>query len=335
LITEEEMAARKQEMQNWYWWGIPTFFKCPANEDPAAADIGLVGVPHSSGNGSTERDQHLGPRAVRHVSGRFRRAHEVYGFRPWDEFRINDLGDVPLPEAMNNDRSVVHIEEYFRRLNEHGVRPVSVGGDHAITGPILKAYGGEGSKVTGGRKLALVHFDAHRDDYEFMGHWLGSYRSSAHWSAYTVREGNVDPDRSVQVGMRGNPLKPLEGSVKSDVGHKIIPADHIFRQGIETTIQQIRDRVQNQPIYITFDLDVLDVADAPAASNLEAGYRGLRAYEAIEILRGMRGLNVVGADIVCYIPTKDNPNMITGLTASVVMFELIALISDHLRSGGK
>ncbi|WP_137389792.1 arginase family protein [Rhodoligotrophos defluvii] len=331
-MTDDVFAARAQEMQNWYWWGIPTFFKAPWNADPAASDIALVGVPHSSGNGSTERDQHLGPRAVRHVSGRFRRAHEAYGFRPWDAFRINDLGDVPLPEAMVNDVSVVHIEEYFTRLNEAGARPVSIGGDHGITGPILKAMGGSKSRATDGRKLALVHFDAHRDDYAFMGHWLGNKRSAAHWAAYSVAEGHVDASRSIQLGMRGNPLKPLEGSVKSEIGYEVLPADHLFAQGIQRTIEQVRARVQDQPIYITFDLDVLDPADAPAASNLEAGYRGLRAHEAIEILRGLRGLDVIGADIVCYIPTKDSPNQITGLTASVVMFEMISLIADYLRS---
>ena len=97
-ITEADMSKRAAEMEPWYWWGLPTFYKCPWNGDPAACDIGLVGVPHSSGNGSTERDQHLAPRAVRHMSGWYRRAHQKFGFRPWDEFRIHDLGDVPLPE---------------------------------------------------------------------------------------------------------------------------------------------------------------------------------------------------------------------------------------------
>ena len=108
-----DLDADRKSSQSWYWWGIPTFFRCPWNEDPAAADIALVGVPHSSGNGSTERDQHLGPRAVRNVSGFYRRAHGVHGFSPWDVARVNDLGDVPLPEAMNNEASVRDIEAFY------------------------------------------------------------------------------------------------------------------------------------------------------------------------------------------------------------------------------
>lgn len=128
----DDLEAARKSSQSWYWWGIPTFFRCPWNEDPAQAEIALVGVPHSSGNGSTERDQHLGPRAVRNVSGFYRRTHYVHGFAPWDVARINDLGDVPLPEAMNNEACVRDIEAFYRRLDEAGTRPVSMGGDHSI-----------------------------------------------------------------------------------------------------------------------------------------------------------------------------------------------------------
>ena len=135
--VEPTYQRMKAETNRWYWFGIPTFFRAPWNEDLKAADIGLVGVPHSSGNGSTERDQHLAPRFLRHMSGWYRRCHGLYNLNPWKECRINDLGDVPLPEAMVNDVCVKHIEAYYKRLDEAGVRPVSIGGDHAITGPIL------------------------------------------------------------------------------------------------------------------------------------------------------------------------------------------------------
>lgn len=331
MTTRDEVEARKQEMQPWYWWGIPTFFKCPWNEDPEACDIALIGVPHSSGNGSTERDQHLGPRAIRHVSGRLRRAHQAFRLIPWDEFNIHDLGDVPLPRAMDNEASVGHIEDYYRLVDAAGARPVSFGGDHAVTGPILKALAGSGAKSSGGRKCALVHFDAHRDDYDHMPHWLGAVRSAAHWAAYTVHEGHVDADRSIQIGIRGNPMKPRDDPAESSTGYRVLPADEIFEAGLERTIEIMRERVGDAPVYVSFDLDVLDPADAPGVANLEAGYRGLRTWEAIEILHGLRGLNIIGADIVCPMPTVDNPNQITALTGSVLMFELLCLIADYLR----
>ncbi len=98
-MDDFDIEQAKKEMEPWYWWGIPTFFKCPWDEDPNNCDIALVGVPHSSGNGSTERDQHLGPRALRGVSGWYRRGHQKYGFVPWEACSIHDLGDVPLPQG--------------------------------------------------------------------------------------------------------------------------------------------------------------------------------------------------------------------------------------------
>ncbi len=331
-MNQAELDARKKAMEPWYWWGISTFFKCPWDEDPGNCDIALVGVPHSSGNGSTERDQHLGPRLVRHVSGRYRRAHQAYQLRPWDELRINDLGDVPLPQAMVNDISVEHIEDYYRLIDRAGARPVSIGGDHAITGPILKALAGSDAQSTGGRKVAMVHFDAHRDDYDHMADWLGSVRSAAHWAAYLVAEGHVDPAHSIQLGMRGNPLEPSDDPTRSAHGYRIVPAELLFEQGLATTARIMRERVGELPVYITFDLDALDPVDAPGVANLEAGYRGLRAWEAIKLIQGLRGCNVIGADIVCPMPTVDHPNQLTSLTTTVLMFELLCLIGDYLRA---
>ena len=330
-MSEFDIEKAKKEMEPWYWWGVPTFFKCPWNEKPEDCDIALVGVPHSSGNGSTERDQHLGPRAVRNVSGWYRRGHQAYGFVPWEAVRIHDLGDCPLPEAMVNDVCVEHIEAYFKTLDAAGTRPVSIGGDHAITGPILKAIGGEGANLSGGEKIALVHFDAHRDDYMHIPHWLGSRRSAAHWAGYTVMENHVDPHRSIQIGMRGNPIKPRKDIYESFLGYQMLPAEDYFRTGIEGTVEMIRERVGDSPVYITFDLDVLDPTEAPAVSNMEPGHRGLRAWEVIEIFHGMRGLNILGADIVCMIPSKDTEAKITAMTAMVLMLEMIALIADRIR----
>ncbi len=331
-MQEYDIEKAKKEMEPWYWHGIPTFFKCPWNESPEECDIALVGVPHSSGNGSTERDQHLGPRAVRNVSGWHRRGHQKFGFIPWNEVRIHDIGDCPLPQAMVNDVSIGHIQAYFKTLDQAGTRPVSIGGDHAITGPILRAIGGKDSRLSQGQKIALVHFDAHRDDYMHIPHWLGSKLSAAHWAAYTVMENHVDPGHSMQIGMRGNPIKPRADVHESKLGYKMLPAEDYFRTGIDGTVRMIRERVGDLPVYITLDLDVLDAVEAPGVANLEPGHRGLRAWEIIEIFHGMRGLNILGADIVCMIPSKDTAARITAMTAMVLMFEMIALITDYIRN---
>jgi guanidinopropionase len=320
----------RRSVSHWYWWGIPTFFRCPHDEDPSNCDIALVGVPHSSGNGSTERDQHLAPRAMRHVSGFYRRAHNNFQIVPWEVCRIADMGDVPLPEAMVNDISVQHIEAFYKRLDRAGVRPVSVGGDHSITGPILKAIAGPDANITGGRPAALIHFDAHTDAYEQMPHWLGSVRSAAHWAAYLAREGNVDPSRSVQIGIRGNTYSLDYRNASHDIGYRVIEMQEYRELGIERTIEAIRERVGDAPVYITFDMDAFDPTVAPAAANLQPDSTGFFMEEVLAILDGLRGLDVIGGDVVCIVPTKDNPNNITSLNGMVVMFEQIALIADRI-----
>ncbi|NOX74509.1 MAG: agmatinase [Alphaproteobacteria bacterium] len=330
-MDQQEFEAAKAQSESWYWWGVPTLFRCKWDEDPANCDIALVGVPHSAGNGSTERDQHLGPRAVRDVSGFYRRAHGVHGFAPFEASRVHDLGDVPMPQAMDNAASIGHIEGFFKRLDQAGTRPVSIGGDHSITGPILKAIAGEGSNLAGGKPCALIHFDAHTDSYENMPHWLGVERSAAHWAAYTVREQAVDASRSIQLGMRGHPSSIIHGdkvgSASKSLGYQILTMDEVDDLGIESTIAMIRARVGNTPAYITFDLDCMDPSVAPGVSNPEPGFGGMSIRQATKILQGLKGLNIIGADVVCLMANKDNPNKITAQVAMVMMFELLSLIS--------
>jgi len=339
-MNSESYEEAKRSSQSWYWWGIPTFFRCPWVEEPGACDIALVGVPHSSGNGSTERDQHLGPRAVRHVSGYYRRAHAVHGIAPFEAARVHDLGDVPLPEAMNNEACVRDIEAYYERLDAAGTRPVSIGGDHSITGAILKAIAGPARRLSGGKPCSLIHFDAHTDSYDNIPHWLGAIRSAAHWAAYSVKEGAVDASRSVQLGIRGHPSSLIHGGVVGDtsqaLGYRVISMAEVEDLGIDRTVKLIREQVGGGPAYITFDLDCLDPSVAPGVANLEPGFGGMSIREATRILQGLRGLDIIGADVVCLMPTKDNPNQITAQVAMVLMFEMISLIAcEHAARIGK
>lgn len=317
-----------------WWWGMPTLFRCPHDPDPAHCDIALVGVPHSSGNGSTERDQHLGPRAVRNVSAHNRRLHKAFGsFSPWDACKIHDLGDVPLPQAMDNEASVERISRFFRRIADAGARPVSIGGDHSISGAILQAIAGEGSKLTGGKPVALVHLDAHTDTYENIPDWMGARKSAAHWAAYTARQGNVDATKSTQLGIRGNTRSATWLETSTNLGYELIEIERYREIGPDATIEIIRERVGDSPVYVSFDLDSLDPSVAPAVSNIEAGVAGFGIDEANTLVRGLRGLDIVGADIVCLMPTKDQPNNITAMVAAHVMYELLSLIADRIGAG--
>ncbi|WP_120497902.1 arginase family protein [Kiloniella sp. EL199] len=322
----------KKVMEALYWWGLPTLFRCPYEENPTECDIALVGVPHSSGNGTTEKDQHLGPRAVRDVSPIGRRVHGKYQLDPWAESKIFDLGDVPLPEANDNEASIQRITDYYTRLAQRGIPVVSIGGDHSVTGGIIQGLGCEGSKLTKGKKIALLHFDAHTDTFHNLDHWLGAKKSAAHWGSYLVQQGQVDGNLSSQIGIRGN-LRTLDWTNTSDdLGYQLITKEQFDEIGIEETIRRFCNRIGDDPVYVTFDLDCLDPSIAPAVSNLEAGSNGFTIDQANSLLRGIRGLNIIGGDVVCLMPTKDNPNKITSMVAMSIMFELICLISDRQRN---
>ena len=151
---------QKSMMDNLYWWGIPTMFRCPY-AGPEDHDIALVGVPHSTGNGTTERDQHLGPRALRHVSAVQRRVHSVFGVDPWNDVKIADVGDVPFPRANDNEDCIERITEFYSDIDTAMARPVSIGGDHSITGGIVQALGK--GKLAKGGPVSFLHLDAHTD----------------------------------------------------------------------------------------------------------------------------------------------------------------------------
>lgn len=314
-------------MNNLYWWGVPTLFRC-THVGPEGHDIALAGVPHSTGNGTTERDQHLGPRAVRNVSALQRRMHGGFRLDPWSKARIADVGDVPLPRANDNEDCIAQITEFYRRIDAAGARPVSIGGDHSITGGIVQALGR--GALAGGEPVCFLHLDAHTDVFTKVDHFLGAKKSAAHWGAYLADQGHVDPKGSMQIGIRGHPrtLDWIEPSY--EYGYNVVTMAEYRTRGAADVIAQIRDVLAGRPVYITFDLDCLDPSVAPAVANIEPGVRGFDIDEAVALLHAVRGMNIVGGDVVCLMPTKDQPNNITAMVAAAVMFEMIALIAETL-----
>ena len=317
----------KSMMENLYWWGIPTLFRCP-NRGPTGSDISLVGVPHSTGNGTTERDQHLGPRALRNVSAIGRRVHLDFGINPWDIAEIVDAGDVPFPKANDNEDCIAQITNFFKTIDDAKSKPISIGGDHSITGGILQALGN--GKLSNGGPISLLHLDAHTDVFTKVDHFLGAKKSAAHWGAYLADQGNIDPTTSMQIGLRGHPrtLDWLEPSY--EYGYNVVTMREFRQRGLQSLIKQVKDVMHDKPIYITFDLDCLDPTIAPGVANLEASTKGFDIDEAIALIRSVRGMNIIGGDIVCMMPTKDSPNNITAHTAMAMMFEMISLLSETI-----
>ena len=323
---------QKSMMENLYWWGIPTLFRCP-NKGPEGKDIALVGVPHSTGNGTTERDQHLGPRALRNVSAVSRRVHQEFQLDPWAEASVVDVGDVPFPRANDNEDCIEQITRFFTEIDKTGARPISIGGDHSITGGVVQALGG--GNITGGEPVCFLHMDAHTDVFTKVDHFLGAKKSAAHWGAYLADQGDVDPTHSVQIGLRGH-ARTLDWLQPSyDYGYNVVTMKEFRQRGMEDVVAQIKEVLAGRPVYITFDLDCLDPTIAPGVSNIEAGEKGFDIDEAVGLLRAVRGMNIVGGDIVCMMPTKDSPNQITALTAASVMFEMISMVAENVAKEAK
>ncbi|MEP4199247.1 MAG: arginase family protein [Aliishimia sp.] len=314
-------------MENLYWWGIPTLFRCP-NEQAVGHDIALVGVPHSTGNGTTERDQHLGPRALRNVSSIQRRAHSGFQLDPWNAASIVDVGDVPFPKANDNEHCIEQITQFYSEIDAAGARPISVGGDHSITGGIIQALGC--GNITRNEPVCFLHLDAHTDVFTKVDHFLGAQKSAAHWGAYLADQGKVDPTHSMQIGLRGH-ARTLDWLQPSyDYGYNIVTMQEFRKRGLADVVAQVSETLAGRPVYITFDLDCLDPTIAPGVSNIEAGEKGFDIDEAVGLLHAVRGMNIVGGDIVCMMPTKDSRNQITALTAGAVMFEMISMVAENL-----
>ena len=241
------------------------------------------------------RFRHLGPRALRNVSAVHRRAHADFKIDPWTLAKITDLGDVPFPRANDNEDCIERITDFFTEIDEAGVRPVSIGGDHSITGGIIQALGC--GQLSNGQPISFLHLDAHTDVFTKVDHFLGAKKSAAHWGAYLADQGKIDPSRSMQIGLRGHPRTLDWLQPAYDYGYNIVTMKDFRRRGLTDVISQIIKVLGDRPVYITFDLDCLDPTIAPGVSNIEPGEKGFDIDEAIALLRAARGLNIVGGDV--------------------------------------
>jgi guanidinopropionase len=296
--------------------GVSTFLGAPLRveatqlPDMGGVDVALIGVPMDLGV-TNRPGARLGPRAVRAVE-RIGPYHHVHRLAPLLERKVADIGDVPFRSRFNLEQSHQDIEAFFARIAAAGVSPLSVGGDHSITLPILKALGA-------GRPLGLVHIDAHCDtggpyeDTKF--HHGGPFRQA-------VLAGVLDPERTIQIGIRGGAEYLWEFSY--DSGMTVIHAEEVLRAGVTKTVKRIREVIGEGPTYVSFDIDSLDPAFAPGTGTPEAG--GLSTREAMELVRGCAGLDIVGGDVVEVAPQYDATTN-TAQAAAQMLFEILALIA--------
>lgn len=290
--------------------GVPTFLGLPYATSAAHLDIALVGVPMDLGV-SNRAGARFGPRAVRTIE-RIGPYHPTFRGVPKSRVRAADVGDVPFASRYNLEQSLKDIERYYLGLKAQGVRPLSVGGDHSITYPILKALGKDAP-------LGMVHIDAHCDT---MGAYDGSKFHHGGPFRLAVLDGVLDPERTIQIGIRGSSNMFWEFSHAS--GMTVIYMEDFMSMGVEAVIEKARAVVGDQPIYVSVDVDGFDPAYAPGTGTPEAG--GLEAREGLALLRGLHGLTIAGADVVEVAPEYD-PTTNTSQLAAQILFEEFALMT--------
>lgn len=301
-----------------YWNGFPKLLGCPIETDFSKADIALVGLPLAVN--PIERTQYLAPRAVRHRSQAYHRGHREFGINPFELARICDFGDVPIPTPTIADRAVVDIETFYARLDAAGAIPFTVGGDHACTLPVLRAIAGPNSR----RKapVGLIHFDSHTDSY---GDSAGVHCHAGNGFRLACEEGLIEPSRTVHVGLNGPMVHPQMDDWSRDAGYRLQSLREIEEIGIPAALAEIRRIIGDGPVFVTIDLDVLSLSDAPAVADPEAG--GLTIREMLHLLRGFRGMDVIGGDVVCFVPHLD-PSQVTALHISAMMHDVVTIMAE-------
>jgi agmatinase len=292
--------------------GIATFFRLPHVTDPAGLDVGVIGVPFDGGQYSLISGARFGPRTVRESSARVRAYNPSLKTNPYERFTVADCGDVII-NPLNLDAARNQITAGVARLVDANVIPLCVGGDHAISLPILRAIARRHKPV------GMVHFDAHSDtadDDLGMPHGHGTPFRRA------VEEGLLDPKKTIQVGLRGSTEVPDEYEYAIAKGMELIMLDDVLEHDLKWVASRF-ERLRGEPIYVSLDLDVLDPAFAPATGPNPGG---LASRELLYLVRRLQGHRIIGADVVEIDAPYDSLSKMTAVLAAQLMYEVLCCI---------
>jgi guanidinopropionase len=293
--------------------GDATFMRLPRVEDPAKVDIALVGVPWDGGTTNRAGARH-GPREIRNMSAFMRKVHHASLIAPFDLCRVADLGDVSV-NPVDLMETMGRVEHFFAAIHAAGAAPLSAGGDHLITLPILRALAADGP-------LGMVHFDAHSDTADV--HFGGARYTHGTPFRRAVEEGLLDPKRVIQIGIRGTIHEPTDMDFALSAGMRVIAIEEFFEIGVDAVIAEARRVAGDGPTYLSFDVDGLDPVYAPGTGTPEIG--GYTTFDAQRMIRGLEGLDLVGGDVVEVAPPFD-PTGNTALVGAAMMFEILCVLA--------
>ena len=291
---------------------IATFFRLPHITDPSQLDIAIVGAPFDGSAGYMAGPRYA-PREIRARSATIR-PHSMKGISPFEKYRIADYGDISTT-PFSIEETYRRIEEAVDHLLSHDVIPVTVGGDHGITYPVLKAVGKKHGPV------AVIQIDSHPDTHDTQ---FGHKTTHATMFRRCIEKNLVIPDKVISIGLRGSLFHAADLEYGKEIGIRVVFPDEVHERGTEPIIKEIHDIIGTCKTYFTLDIDGVDPAFAPGTPVPEVG--GLTSLQTLQIIRGLEGLKIVGTDLCEVSPPADNPNQITSHLAAQLIFEMLCVI---------
>lgn len=292
--------------------GPATMMRLPAQETAKGLDVAFIGVPFDLGT-SNRPGARLAPRQIRDESRMLRPYNMATRAAPFDSLQIADIGDVPI-NPFNMMKSIDIIEAFYDDVLANDCVPMTLGGDHTIALPILRALAKKHGPV------GMIHVDAHADINDQM---FGE--KIAHGTPFrrAVEEGLLDPQRVVQIGLRGTGYEAEDFDWPREQGFRVVPAEECWHKSLTPLMEEVREKVGGGPVYISFDIDGIDPAYAPGTGTVEIA--GLTVPQALEVIRGAKGLDVVGGDIVEISPAYDTTGN-TALLGANLLYEMLCVL---------
>lgn len=296
-----------------------TFMRMPRLSDVEAPDFAIVGIPFDTGS-SYRTGSRFGPQGIRAISAMIKPNNVILGVNVLESLRGGDYGDVAITPGYILP-TYDAIERELTALLERDIVPIGLGGDHAITLAELRAVAAKHGPVS------LVHFDSHADICEEV---FGQKYNHGTPFRRAVEEGIIDPQRSIQVGMRGSLYYPDEHQQARDLGFELIATHQMREMGLDAVVKRIHERVGNNPVFVTFDIDFVDPAYAPGTGTPEVG--GWTSWESLWLVRQLADLNLVAMDVVEVAPPYDHAE-ITSYLAANICFEYISMLAVQKQQG--
>lgn len=297
--------------------GVPTFMRLP-HVDPdnprfGDVDVGIIGVPWDSGTTNRAGARH-GPRQLRDMSTMIRAQNGATGVRPFEVLNCADLGDVP-PNPIDIMDSMNRITAFYDRVLAAGITPLTAGGDHLSSLPILRSLGKAAP-------LGMIHFDSHTDLFD--SYFGGSKYTHGTPFRRAVEESLLDPKRVIQIGIRGSAYDNEDLDFAAAVGIRIVRVEEFFARGLDDVMAEALDIVGTAPTYVSYDIDFVDPTFAPGTGTPEVG--GPNGFQALQVARLLKDVNIRGADLVEVSPPFDTSGGTAFLGVSI-MFEILCAMA--------